>query len=244
MTRSVAVGFVDLVAPPVCAFCGNEVDVPFGEAMLCQRCRQDLSLRADTPRCTGCGKTLAPEFEGHCPDCHARRPRFDRLWTWGCYEGPLRRALLRLKKPGHEMLADALTSLFWRKNGDQIAQLPLDAVVPVPMHWSRRIVRGTNNAAVLAECLARRLKVRLESGLLVRRRNTNPHSGLTHRQRRINIRGALAVRRGYDLSAARILLVYDILTTGATCGEAARVMKASGTTWVGVGVVAKTDAPN
>jgi len=242
--RSLSAGFIDLVAPPHCAHCGCEVDVQAGEALLCQQCRQDLSPLAEVPRCTRCGMTLPPLLADHCPHCQGQRPRFDRVWTWGAYDGQLRKALLRLKKPGLDMLADAVALLFWQKNGDQIAQFPLDAVVPVPMHWARRLTRGTNSAEVLAECLARRCKVRLETGLLTRRRNTNPHSGLTQRQRRINIRGALSVRKGYDLSKARILLVDDILTTGATCGEAARVMKASGAAWVGVGIIARADTPN
>ncbi len=243
-TRSLSAGFVDLLAPPHCANCGDEVDVPPGEALLCPPCRQDFSSQAETPRCVRCGMMLAPAMADRCPHCLGQRLHFDRVFAWGAYDDQLRRALLCLKKPGHDMLADALASLFWRKHNSQITQIPLDAVVPVPLHWARRLARGNNSAEILAECLGRRVKVYVESRLLIRRRNTSPHSGLTHRQRRINIRGALSVRKGYDLGAAHILLVDDILTTGATCNEAARVLKAAGAAWVGVAIIARADAPN
>lgn len=242
--RMLSAGFIDLVAPPHCANCGRAVDIAPGEAMLCSQCHQALATFSRVPRCSRCAMPVPGEFAERCPHCRGKRFKYDAVWAWSTYEGELRRALLRIKKPGHELLAHSLMALFWQKYGPKLAELYWDAIVPVPMHWTRRLARGTNSAEVLAECLGRRVTTYVDSRLLVRRRNTSPHSGLTQRQRRINIRRALAVRKGYDLDAARILLVDDIFTSGATCGEAARVLKAAGAAWVGVAVLARADAPN
>lgn len=242
--RFLSAGLVDLIAPPHCADCGQAVEIAPGEAMLCSQCHQALAISSELPRCSLCAMPVPSETVGPCPHCRGKQFKFDGVWAWGTYEGQLRRALLRVKKPGHELLTHTLMSLFWDKHRPELDELALDAVVPVPMHWARRLTRGTNSAEVLAECLGRQIRTYVEPRLLVRRRNTIPHSGLTQRQRRINIRRALAVRKGYDLDAARILLVDDILTSGATCGEAARVLKAAGAAWVGVAVLARADAPN
>lgn len=243
-TRTVSTGFIDLLATPQCGNCGCEVDSARGEAMLCLQCRDELSVGASLRRCTRCAMPLPVELADRCPHCSNLRLWHDEIWTWGTYDAALRRALLRIKNPGHDVLSDALASLFWARWGDKIAQSSFDAIVPIPLHWARRFSRGTNSAEVLAECLGRRSGLTVVSRILARRRKTIPQSGLTRRQRQINIRGALVLRKGYVLDAARILLVDDIYTSGATCIEAARVLKAAGAARVGVAAIARADAPN
>lgn len=243
-TRAISTGFIDLLAPPQCGNCGCEVETGLGEAMLCLQCLEDLSVGSRLRRCVRCAMPLPVELAHRCPHCSKKRLRHDEIWTWGTYDAALRRALLHIKNPGHDVLTDSLASLFWAQNGDKINASAFDAIVPIPLHWARRFARGTNSAEVLAECLGRRSRVTVVSRMLARRRKTIPQSGLTQRQRRINIRGALATRRGYVLDAARILLVDDIYTSGATCGEAARVLKAAGAAQVGIAVIARADAPN
>ncbi len=243
-TRNISNGFIDLLAPPQCGNCGCEVESAFGEAMLCWQCREELSVGAGLNRCTRCAMPLPVELADRCPHCSNLRLRHNEIWTWGTYDAALRRALLRIKNPGHDVLSDSLASLFWARHGDKIDQSAFDVIVPIPLHWARRFARGTNSAEVLAECLARKSRVTVVSRMLARCRKTIPQSGLTRRQRRINIRGALALRKGYVLDAARILLVDDIYTSGATCTEAARVLKAAGAAKVGVAVIARADAPN
>jgi len=110
----------------------------------------------------------------------------------------------------------------------------------VPMHWRRRWQHGTNSAALLAEQLARRLRVPLAVGLLRRDRNTLPQFSLPPSERPANVRSAFSVRPSYHLDRACVLVVDDILTTGATCSEASRVLRRAGATHVAVAVVGRT----
>lgn len=134
----------------------------------------------------------------------------------------MRHAILRMKHPDRQTLAAAVAELFWHCRRDQLTAIGADLVVPVPMHWTRRFARGTNSAETLGRVLARRLRIPCYDRLLYFRRKVSLQSGLSQSSRIANVRGALAVRAGYDLSGARVLLVDDVLTTGATSNEAAR----------------------
>jgi ComF family protein len=231
----------DLVFAPQCAFC----DAPLDEsspALLCAACCREL-LKSDAPRCPRCAQTVPAEFSvgPDCPRCRGAKLRFDAATALGGYEGSLRRAVLRLKYPGGEALATALAELFWRERGRELTAAPIDVVAPVPMHWRRRLVRGANSPELVAEALGRRLALPVARGLLVRRRNTLPQADLPPSQRFRNLRGAFRPGAGYALKAARVLLVDDILTTGATCSAAVRVLHRAGAEMVRVAVLARAE---
>jgi ComF family protein len=109
------------------------------------------------------------------------------------------------------------------------------------MHWWRRLGRGFNSPDVLAQVLARALRVPWSPELLTRRRNTLPQMRLAPKMRFQNLRGALRLRADGAIAGRRVLLVDDILTTGATCSEAARVLKQAHAAWVGVAVLARAE---
>lgn len=232
---------LDLVFARQCANCAAPLSGP-PEQLLCDACCATLagvpSLRC--PRCAARVAVALPQGAG-CAACRPRRLKFDRVFPLGSYEGALRQAVLRLKRPGHEALALALGTLLAEHVGRALAALPLDAVVPVPMHWQRRLARGTNSPELLAEPVARWLRLPLARRLLRRRRNTPMQTDLSPPQRFQNIRGAFAVSKGYPLAAARLLLVDDVLTTGATASEAAATLLRAGAASVSVAVVARTD---
>jgi ComF family protein len=123
--------------------------------------------------------------------------------------------------------------------GARLAELRADVIVPVPMFWTRRLLRGVNSPEILAESLAGRLDLPVLRRVLVRTRNTLPQFSLPPSERFPNVRGAFRVRRGYDLSGARVLLVDDVLTTGATSSEAARALRSAGAEAVLVAVAAR-----
>lgn len=158
----------------------------------------------------------------------------------GSYEGPLRRALLRMKSVRDEALSLAVGQLLARRCDPALSELPADVVVPVPMHWLRRLARGTNSAEILAASLAAHLRLPIAGGVLRRRRNTLQQGGLARRARLENVRDAFRITAGYHLHGVRVLLVDDILTTGATCDEAAKVLRRAGAAEVFVCVAART----
>jgi ComF family protein len=169
-------------------------------------------------------------------------PRFQRLVRVGPYAAPLRQAIHRLKyhrrvhAPGHlaGLLAEAVRA---RCAGDR-----LDLVLPVPMHWLRQMGRGWNHSAALAAALGRRLDLPV-GGELVRVRNTPPQVHLPASRRAANVRDAFDVTSRRNLIRAHVLLVDDVVTTGATANEAARALLKAGSSSVTVAVLAKADAP-
>lgn len=233
---------VDLIYPPACTACGSGIDSPADRLLLCATCRDDFCRRPKRVcrRCAAAISAHDPD-DRTCPQCRGTRPRYAEVVALGIYEDALRRAVLRMKSSGHEPLAAAIAQLFWLQHGRRLAALGCDVVVPVPRHWYRRMRRGPSSPETLAAVLARRLERRPSNGVVLRR-NVRPQSGLSPQERRRNVRGAFGLRRGYDYDGAQVLLVDDVLTTGATCNEVSRVLRQAGAARVSVAVLARTDS--
>ncbi len=232
----------DVVYPPSCAMCTTQIDeVPADGAVLCRDCRIAF-VPADVAWCRRCGAPVehpAADLEG-CVQCRRRRFDFSAVYPLGLYEGQLRMAVLRMKRYRENPLRMAVARLLVDQLAPRMADEPLDVVLPVPMHWTRRLFRGTNSPEAFAARLARQLDLPVRSDLLRRRRSTRPQAALSLPQRRANVRGAFSLTRGTDVRDARILLVDDVLTTGATCQEVARTLRAAGAKRVIAAVVGRT----
>jgi ComF family protein len=249
MTRfrcSFSRGLLDLVYPDVCLNCNAEVNQVDSRATLpfCAECLDGFKL-FDESTCARCGApppAAGPVYvskQGGCYHCAGRKLWFDRTIAAGQYSGTLRDSLLRMKHALNEALSLAMGRLIVEQCREQLKALEADVVVPVPMHWRRRLARGTNSAALLAEPIARELSVPMAERLLRRFRHTPPQSGLSPAQRRENVRRVFGIRSGYYLTSAHVVLVDDILTTGATCSEAAHTLRKAGADRVTVIVAAR-----
>ena len=226
---------VDLIYPPACVVCGTDA-----AGDLCEVCRQALLPRVE-PRCPRCAGRLGPQPprpEG-CASCKQVRFYFDAVFTLGQDEGALRLAIRRMKRVGHEPLAMVLGDLLYERAGSVVAQWGPHVVAPVPMHWLRRLVRGVNGPELVAERLAQRLGLICEPRLVRRPGYSRPQGSLPPGQRVRNVRRTMALGKGYDVRDTRVLLVDDILTTGATANAAARLLKRSGAAAVAVAVLAR-----
>jgi ComF family protein len=151
--------------------------------------------------------------------------------------------VLQMKRPNSESLAAALGILLARRYQSQLRDFAPDFIVPIPMHWMRRTSRGANHAEWLARAMRRAIPRTRVVGLLLRKHNTLPQKDLGLKERFRNLRSAFGLRAGYDLQGARILLVDDILTTGATCSSAAEVLKQAGASRVAAAVVGRAEGP-
>jgi ComF family protein len=234
---------IDLVYPPQCAFCRTEMLMPSDGILLCEPCRTQLTPRQHVT-CSRCGATIAGKMEQGsppCPHCRQVRRRYSTVISLGTYRGELRQAVLRMKRPNDEPLSISLGRLLADARRGELAAFRPDVVVPIPMHWSRRVARGTNSPDLLAASMAKQLGVPAAVGGLVRRRRTPPQNDLPPEHRLDNIRGAFRVPAEWDFSQARVLLVDDVLTTGATADEGAEMLRHSGAAEIGVAILARAE---
>jgi len=157
----------------------------------------------------------------------------------GPYSGKLQDAILRMKHSAGEPVAEMLARTFTDECGPKLAGLGIEVVVPVPLHWRRSWVRGFNQAATIAETLAAELGAEWQPGALRRVKPTPQHAQPSATARWENIRGAFAPAKKARVAGRTVLLVDDVMTTGATVSEAARVLKAAGTKVIHVAVLAR-----
>lgn len=234
---------LDLLLPPRCGACGNDIPATHGAAQVCDQCRRELPL-IDGPVCARCAAPVpnAGDVTLDCMYCRGVKLKFDLTLALGVYDGLLRQWIMRMKEDRTGLASRVLCDLAWERLAPALTETPIDVIAAVPMHAMRRWQRGVNPPGDIAERLARKLRVPAAPRLLRLRRNIAPQIGLSRAGRRKNVAGEMALRPGYSLQAAHVLLVDDILTTGATASEAARVLKRAGAARVTVFVLARTPA--
>ncbi|MCY2931959.1 MAG: ComF family protein [Planctomycetota bacterium] len=235
-------GMVDLIWPDVCLAC-SRADAE--EGGLCEPCGRTLLSHVSLPYCPRCGATLGPNIlprlDG-CGSCPTALPRFDRVVRLGPYAAPLRTIVRELKYHRRVELCGRMGGLLAQAVTAACDDGPPDVILPVPMHWRRRLARGHDHSRVLARAIARPLKLPIGDEL-IRVRHTPAQVGLTRAQRQENIRGAFGVVRAETLGGAHVLLVDDVTTTGATADEAAAMLAKAGARRVSLAVIAKSEPP-
>lgn len=209
---------------PVCASC-LAVPQPLDAEYFCGLCRTPFANSHPLDR------------EGVCAACRLNLRGFDRAASFGFYDGSLRSLIHLFKYAGMAPLAAPLGRFLERA-------LPLDvtydAVVPVPMHWRRKWQRGFNQAELLARHIARRRALPLLNALQ-RRRSAGVQASLSVAARHRNASGAFALKTGIQLAGKRILLIDDVMTTGATASACAAALKRGGATSVSLLTLARVD---
>jgi ComF family protein len=153
------------------------------------------------------------------------------------YEGALRSLIHLYKYSGMKPLARTLSAYLERALS---VDEPIDAVVPVPLYWRRKWARGFNQSELLARHLARSRKLPVIDALR-RKKATAAQAGLSSAGRRRNVAGAFLARRGADVNGKRILLIDDVMTTGATASACAAALKRAGAKSVSLLTVARVD---
>jgi ComF family protein len=232
---------IDLLFPPRCVACGSECEPVTQGPLFCPTCDAQLGI-CDLPTCERCALVCSEADlpRGNCGNCRCRKQLFAAARTIGPYQDALRQSVLNGKHAAYEPLAAALG----QRLAETVERQPLperpQLVVPVPMHWLKRIWRKTNPAATVALSLAGRLELPLAAGLLVCRRILRRQATLNPEERRRNVRGAFRASPWWNIMGKRILLVDDVMTTGATAHEASRALLQAGAAAVYVATVARS----
>ena len=226
---------LDLVFPPLCPLCDRMLGAGRRDP-LCGECWEGFE-RIAPPWCRCCGAPLG--IEGLCGACRSRRPRFAYARAAVLYGDLVREAIHAFKFGGRRGLANPLGDLLAGLGLSALPGAAPDALVPVPLHSRRARERGYDQALLLARRLERAWGVPVVADALLRAVPTQPQTVLDAAARRRNVRDAFAVRRAEVIAGRHIVLVDDVLTTGATAGECARSLYRAGATAVGVLTVAR-----
>jgi ComF family protein len=254
----VVADFANLLMPSDCRVCGAAM-AALARVRVCEACVERLGAHADSDQdvlCTRCGDAMGMESArfatamgvGECTMCRLAPPHFDRAVAYANYEDEMRRMLQLLKFEGmrsiaEHVLGDAMAAAARKLRGDAGDAL---VVIPVPLFASREKIRGYNQARVLAEAMARRLRqlepswtLRMPAHILERAKDTRALYALNPTQRRSSLKGAFRVADVEAVRGREVMLVDDIMTTGATARECARVLKRAGAAKVWVVTAAK-----
>ncbi|NCD23116.1 MAG: ComF family protein [Spartobacteria bacterium] len=231
---------LDMLFSRVCEECGAVLaeDEP---GSLCWDCRARVRF-VQVPFCERCGDPVPGTIGGpyECAGCRGLRPAFDWARSAVRYEGPAKACIRRFKYQAGIWLQEELVgwlAALWRTCPAEVRSV--DFVAGIPLYPRRERERGYNQAALLAEGLAERVGIPFRRGLLGRTKPTATQTHLTAVQRVHNVKGVFSVRRPGDVRGARIALVDDVMTTGATANECARALKAAGAAAVMVLTVAR-----
>ena len=217
--------------PDDCRLCEREL-TRITAAPVCGPCLEGIESCRAAPGCLHCGHPFADGEKAldRCGACRINPPSFDRARSFGTYEGDLRRLIHLMKYDGMRPLAKELGRLMGRTAGDFES---VDCLVPVPLYRWRWWRRGFNQAELLAAAMSGATDIPPRGGLLRRARATESQSGLSNRQRRANVAGAFTAPRPREVRGRRILLVDDVMTTGATLDACAKALKRAGAEYVG-----------
>lgn len=232
---------LNVVLPPRCAVCGVTIE---DEGALCAGCWSSIRFLAP-PECACCGypfEYVVPE-RTFCAACTRRQPEFDRARAVFAYEESSRGLILAFKHADRTHDAPAFGR--WLARAGHELLLDADLIVPVPLHRWRLFRRRYNQAALLAQSLGRISENQVVVDLLVRHRHTRTQGRMSRTARIRNVRGAFSVRDKWQesLRGRRVLLVDDVLTTGATAEACARALKRAGAVAVDVLALSRVVRP-
>jgi ComF family protein len=227
LARAAATALLELVYPPRCAACGE----PAAEEPFCEVC-----AAAVEPVPSGCARCGQPGPDDPCGGCRAAPPAFDAVRAGGLFGGPLADAVHAFKYSNRPALGRPLGA--WLASR---APLPPDAIiVSVPLARGRRIERGYDQAALLADALARAAGRPRARRALARTRETPPQVGRSREERARNVAGAFAAVAG-EVAGRAVVLVDDVVTTGATADAAAEALRRAGARSVVVVALARAE---
>lgn len=228
--------FLDLVFPPLCHLCRTFIPQA-GELHICPACRDGFHF-INHPLCSTCGTPFLAIGNDHvCSACQKSPPAFQSARAALVYEAGVSQ-LIHSFKYGHAThLRRPLALLMLEQLNEWVISISPDLIIPVPLHIKRLRQRGFNQAVLIAEIVGQRCAIPVCSGILQRRRWTEPQINLKSEERQQNVKGAFAVKDDTLIQGKKVLLLDDVYTTGSTVRECSASLMLSGAKEVFVSTV-------
>jgi competence protein ComFC len=228
-----------LVYPELCQLCGSRRATP-ADSYVCRDCRAEIRL-IEPPFCRRCGQPFQGEISAafECSNCKELELHFSYARSAAIAKDKLLEIIHRYKYHRAFWFEPFLAGLLIRAARAALSQDQWDWIVPVPLHPTKEREREFNQAARIAQRLAEAVCLPVNAGLLKRVVATRTQTMLSREERLENVRKAFALKGSPNLGQCRIVLVDDVLTTGATTGECARVLRHAGASEVCVWTVAR-----
>jgi ComF family protein len=242
--KAAATSLFSILFPSDCRICRAPL-TNIASLPVCEPCLAQI-VPLDGPLCQICGEKLFhPNAEAEdaplCGICRRVGAHFRRAAAYGAYEGALRDLIHLFKYKGIKPAGKVLGSLLNHTVTTMVLPESL-ILVPVPLWSGKRTARGFNQAEAIARTFIDFQpsgSIQLDTSILIRTRETASQTGLTRHQRRANVRGAFAVIKAKKIKGRSLLIVDDVMTTGTTAGECARVLRRAGAKEVFVATVAR-----
>lgn len=224
-------GILSLLFPLSCPICGKPSD-SLGLSPICSECWKGIK-RYSGPSCSICARPLISEYSRICGECISDPPEFSTVVSYGLYSDTLAIAINLLKFSGIKRLSRPLAILLLELDIPAV-----DVILPVPMTKKALIERGFNQSLLIAREISKRKGIPLDIDSLLKRKETLPQVGLKAEERLKNLRGAFSVER--DIKGKKVLLVDDVMTTGATLRECSKALLKAGAERITGLVLART----
>jgi len=236
MLKTFMGSLLSVIFPKTCLACHRSLKDNDISDFICPDCWSSLKKNVP-PLCTICGRQIRKVqiYKSVCPDCQRQHFSFDRAFSPCVYEGITRELIHKFKYQNRDYLSRTLGRIiidFIRQ--EHITLSFCDLVIPVPLHNAKLREREFNQAELLARQIAREFSLPVSTSNLWRKKYRKPQVELKEEKRKENIQGCFGLRNPAEVRGKNIILVDDVLTTGATCSEAASVLKAAGafSVWV------------
>lgn len=225
--------WLDKIFPGHCQLCSDKI--PYNE-MICIVCKQALPWLKHT--CQRCAVPMINPNQGICGQCQSHAPYYDQVYSLFYYRQPVSKLIIGLKFHHRLTLARLLGHLMAEYLLNQMDASP-EAIIPVPLHPRRMRERGFNQACELARTINKRWDIKVRSSAVERLQDNPPQVTLSRKQRLINTRGAFRICE--RLPKRHLLIIDDVMTTGATVNELARILKHEGIERVDVLTLARAE---
>lgn len=218
-----------LLSPEICHICMSDSSDSNGYKPFCAECVKKMKT-GSRRSCARCGAEIGEGINSDlgCEACRNEKFSFSHVWRFGIYQGLIKETVLKCKLPKSEVLAEAAG---WLMGNDLKSECTLhhpDAIVPVPTHWTKSLLRGHNPALGMAMGLAKAMRVPCRSDWLWKIRSTPSQTSLTPDKRRTSPSNAFAASIPTQNRNGLIWLVDDVLTTGTTASVCAKVLLKQG----------------